>query len=61
MGYAPHGQTLEISQRQVQPLGHRREVGPGDAILTRNGDRHALAQIGEEDLVIFIVYQPVKR
>ena len=38
-----------------------REVGPGDAILTRNGDRHALAQIGDEDLVIFIVYQPVKR
>lgn len=38
-----------------------REVGPGDAILTRNGDRHALDQIGDEDLVIFIVYQPVKR
>lgn len=38
-----------------------REVGPGDAILTRNGDRHALAQIGDEDLVIFIVYRPVAR
>ena len=38
-----------------------REVRPGDAILTRNGDRHALDQIGDEELVIFIVYQPVKR
>ena len=38
-----------------------REVGPGDAILTRNGDRHALEQLGDEELVIFIVYQPVKR
>ncbi len=38
-----------------------REVGPGDAILTRNGDRHALEQLGDEALVIFIVYQPVKR
>ncbi|UNK41862.1 GDSL-type esterase/lipase family protein [Luteimonas sp. S4-F44] len=38
-----------------------REVGPGDAILTRDGDRHALDQIGDEDLVIFIVYRPVRR
>ncbi|MEN5116556.1 GDSL-type esterase/lipase family protein [Luteimonas sp. TWI662] len=38
-----------------------REVGPGDAILTRDGDRHALDQVGDEDLVIFIVYRPVRR
>lgn len=38
-----------------------REVGPGDAILTRKGDRHALAQLGDEALVIFIVYRPVAR
>lgn len=38
-----------------------REVGPGDAILTRKGDRHALAQLGDEELVIFIVYRPVAR
>lgn len=42
--------------------GKTRQVGPGDAILTRNGDSHALKQSGVEDLVIFIVYrkQPVK-
>lgn len=37
--------------------GRTREVGPGDAILTRNGDSHALKQLGAEDLVIFIVYR----
>lgn len=37
--------------------GKRREVGPGDAILTRDGDSHALKQVGDEDLVIFIVYR----
>ena len=38
-----------------------REVGAGDAILTRAGDRHALEQLGDEELVIFIVYRPVAR
>jgi quercetin dioxygenase-like cupin family protein len=37
--------------------GETREVGPGDAILTRKGDSHALKQLGREDLVIFIVYR----
>ncbi|MFY2764013.1 cupin domain-containing protein [Arenimonas sp. MALMAid1274] len=36
--------------------GEVSEVGPGDAILTRNGDSHALRQRGEEDLVILIVF-----
>lgn len=40
--------------------GKRREVGPGDAILTRKGSAHALEQRGEEDLVIIVVYQPAK-
>jgi quercetin dioxygenase-like cupin family protein len=37
--------------------GTRREVGPGDAILTRDGSTHALAQRGKEDLVIIVVYR----
>lgn len=34
-----------------------RMVGAGDAILTRNGDSHALKQVGAGDLVIFIVHR----
>lgn len=37
--------------------GAKRAVGPGDAILTRSGDTHALRQTGAEDLVIFVVYR----
>ena len=37
--------------------GKRSEVGPGDAILTRDGSTHALAQRGEQDLVIIVVYR----
>jgi len=37
--------------------GQRRDVGPGDAILTRDGSTHALAQRGDEDLVIIVVYR----
>ncbi|RPE75933.1 cupin domain-containing protein [Vulcaniibacterium tengchongense] len=40
--------------------GRRREVGPGDAILTRNGSTHALRQLGDEDLVIIVVYPKKK-
>lgn len=36
--------------------GEVSEVGPGDAILTRDGDSHALKQLGEEDLVILVVF-----
>jgi lysophospholipase L1-like esterase/mannose-6-phosphate isomerase-like protein (cupin superfamily) len=36
--------------------GETSMVGPGTAILTRPGDSHGLRQVGEEDLVIFIVY-----
>ena len=41
--------------------GQRREVGAGDAVLTRNGDSHALRQLGQDDLVIFIVYPKPQR
>lgn len=41
--------------------GVAREVGPGDAILTRSGDSHALRQLGDGDLVIFIVFDEASR
>jgi len=41
--------------------GVAREVGAGDAILTRSGDSHALRQLGEDDLVIFIVFDEASR
>lgn len=51
-----------LSGRGVLTLnGEAREVGPGDAILTRNGDRHALRQTGDGDLVIFIVFDESSR
>jgi quercetin dioxygenase-like cupin family protein len=47
-----------LSGRGVLQLeGETRAVGPGDAVLTRNGHRHALSQVGDEDLVIFIVFR----
>ncbi|MFC3550554.1 cupin domain-containing protein [Lysobacter cavernae] len=36
--------------------GKRSQVGAGDAILTRNGSTHGLKQLGDEDLVIIVVY-----
>lgn len=36
--------------------GETREVGPGDAVLTRDGHTHALRALGERDLVILVVY-----
>ena len=36
--------------------GTIREVGPGDAMLTRPGSTHALMQDGVEDLVILLAY-----
>ena len=38
----------------------RREVGSGDAILTRKGSSHGLKQVGDEDLVIVVVYRRPK-
>ena len=36
--------------------GTIRDVGPGDAMLTRTGSTHSLMQAGEEDLVILLAY-----
>ena len=36
--------------------GETREVGAGDAVLTRDGHTHALRTLGDEDLVILVVY-----
>ena len=36
--------------------GTIREVGPGDAMLTRPGSTHSLMQAGDEDLVILLAY-----
>jgi lysophospholipase L1-like esterase/mannose-6-phosphate isomerase-like protein (cupin superfamily) len=36
--------------------GKLRDVGPGDAMLTRTGSTHALMQDGDEDLVILLAY-----
>jgi mannose-6-phosphate isomerase-like protein (cupin superfamily) len=36
--------------------GTIREVGPGDAMLTRTGSTHSLLQDGDDDLVILLAY-----
>lgn len=36
--------------------GTIRDVGPGDAMLTRTGSTHSLMQDGEDDLVILLAY-----
>jgi lysophospholipase L1-like esterase/mannose-6-phosphate isomerase-like protein (cupin superfamily) len=36
--------------------GAIRDVGPGDAMLTRTGSTHSLMQDGEDDLVILLAY-----
>ena len=36
--------------------GSIRDVGPGDAMLTRTGSTHSLMQDGEDDLVILLAY-----
>ncbi len=36
--------------------GSIRDVGPGDAMLTRAGSTHALQQAGDDDLVILLAY-----
>lgn len=46
-----------VSGRGVYVLdGVAREVGPGDAMLTRPGSTHALEQAGDADLVVLISY-----
>lgn len=40
--------------------GAQREVATGDAVLTRKGSTHGLKQLGDEDLVIIVVYRRPK-
>lgn len=40
--------------------GAQREVATGDAVLTRKGSTHGLKQLGDEDLVIIVVYRKPK-
>jgi mannose-6-phosphate isomerase-like protein (cupin superfamily) len=40
----------------LQLEGEVREVGPGDAVLTRRGHHHGLRQRGDVDLVIFVMF-----
>jgi quercetin dioxygenase-like cupin family protein len=44
-------------QGELMLDGEYREVGPGDAILTRSGSRHGLRQRGPTDLVILVVFR----
>jgi mannose-6-phosphate isomerase-like protein (cupin superfamily) len=37
--------------------GHRFDVGPGTAVLTRPGSSHGLTQTGAEDLVMLLNYE----
>ena len=43
-------------QGELTMNGVKSTVGPGTALLTRPGNSHGLRQIGEDDLVIFIIY-----
>lgn len=46
-----------VSGRGLYVLdGQQHEVGPGHALLTRAGSRHALQQVGEDDLVVMLAY-----
>ena len=36
--------------------GKQHDVRAGHALLTRKGSSHALQQVGEEDLVVLLVY-----
>ncbi len=46
-----------VSGRGLYVLdGQQHEVGAGHALLTRAGSRHALQQIGEDDLVVMLAY-----
>ncbi len=48
--YALSGRGELTLQGEVRPFL------PGDAVLTRNGHTHGLRQVGDEDLVILVVF-----
>lgn len=60
IGYHPHGEDevyyVLSGQGDMTLDGATRRVGPGTAILIRDGSSHGLRQVGDEDLVILIAY-----
>ena len=60
IGCHPHGKDeiyYVVSGRGEFTLdGVKHAVGPGSAMLTRDGSTHCLKQVGNEDLVIIINY-----
>jgi quercetin dioxygenase-like cupin family protein len=53
--YALSGRGELTLQGEVRPFL------PGDAVLTRNGHTHGLRQVGDEDLVILVVFPKPSR
>jgi mannose-6-phosphate isomerase-like protein (cupin superfamily) len=60
IGYHPHGEDeiyYVLSGRgELTMDGAKSMVGPGTAMLIRDGSSHGLKQVGAEDLVIIITY-----
>lgn len=60
IGCHPHGKDeiyYVVSGRGEFTLdGVKHPVGPGSAMLTRDGSTHCLRQVGDEDLVIIVNY-----
>jgi mannose-6-phosphate isomerase-like protein (cupin superfamily) len=48
---------IDSGQGTMQMNGNKFDVKAGDAILTHGGSSHGLIQVGEEDLVVIIVYE----
>jgi mannose-6-phosphate isomerase-like protein (cupin superfamily) len=61
-GIGPHEQTQDeiyyvLSGRGVYTMNDATiEVAPGMALLTRTGGTHAMRQVGDDDLVLIILY-----
>ncbi len=60
IGYHPHDHDeiyyVQEGEAEVQVNGEWTTVGPGTAILARDGDAHGIRPAGDEDLTIFIFY-----
>ena len=60
IGYHLHDKDeiyyLLSGEGELTMNGVVQRVGPGTAILTRDGDSHGLKQVGDEDLVILLAY-----
>jgi mannose-6-phosphate isomerase-like protein (cupin superfamily) len=64
IGYHPHGEDeiyyVLSGKGELTMDGAKSVVGPGTAMLIRDGSSHGLRQLGKEDLVVIITY-PTKR